>query len=91
MSERIHFASDLHLGSPDLESSRERELMFIDWLNDVSKGQGVASDGPATEIHLLGDIFDFWFEYKHVVPKGGVRILSAIARIVSSETTAAKW
>jgi len=84
VSERIHFASDLHLGSPDLESSRERELMFIDWLNDVSKGQGVASDGPATEIHLLGDIFDFWFEYKHVVPKGGVRILSAIARIVES-------
>jgi len=84
VSERIHFASDLHLGSPDLKSSKERELRFISWLNDVSIGQGIAAEGPATEIHLLGDLFDFWFEYKNVVPKGGLRLLAAIAKIVDS-------
>ena len=81
MSHRVYFASDLHLGVPDIESSRVRERKFINWLEDVSLGQGIASSGPATEIHLLGDLFDFWFEYKNVVPKGGVRMMGAIAKI----------
>lgn len=74
LSHRVFFASDLHLGVPDSFSGREREMKFVDWLNKaVAEG--------ATEIHLLGDLFDFWFEYAHVVPKGGVRLLGKIAEI----------
>ena len=81
MSHRVYFASDLHLGVPDIESSRVREKKFISWLEDISNGRGIASNGSATEIHLLGDLFDFWFEYTNVIPKGGVRLLGAIAKI----------
>ena len=77
MSQRVYFASDLHLGVPDITSSHTRELKFVEWLNDaVSNG--------ATEIHLLGDLFDFWFEYSNVVPKGGIRLLGTIAKITDS-------
>lgn len=71
MSSKVYFASDLHLGASAKVSSPEREKLFIEWLDKVSE--------DATEIHLLGDLFDFWFEYKRVVPKGGVRLLGAIA------------
>lgn len=81
---RVHLASDLHLGAPNASESRERELRFITWLEDAAHGKGRAVAGPATEIHLVGDMFDFWFEYKHAVPKGSVRLLGAIARIVDS-------
>jgi len=74
LTHKVYFASDLHLGVPDLSSSRKRELKFVAWLeNAVNEG--------ATEIHLLGDLFDFWFEYSNVVPKGGVRLLGTIAKI----------
>ena len=76
MSNKVYFVSDLHLGSPDLESSKERELKFVAWLEEIKSS--------ATEIHLLGDMFDFWFEYKHVVPKGGARLLGTLASIVDS-------
>lgn len=69
----IYFASDLHLGVPDMQSSRERELKFISWLEMAEK--------DADEIFLLGDIFDMWFEYKHVVPKGFVRLLGKLANL----------
>lgn len=72
----IYFASDFHLGVPNFESSRERELHIIKWLDDIS--------ADAAEIYLLGDIFDFWFEYKSVVPKGHVRLLGKIAEVVDS-------
>ena len=81
---RVHLASDLHLGAPNAAQSRERELRFIGWLEDSATGQKHAQEGPATEIHLVGDIFDFWHEYKHAVPKGGTRLLGAIARVADS-------
>ena len=81
---RVHLASDLHLGAPNASESRTRELRFIEWLENAAEGKGRAKSGPATEIHLVGDVFDFWFEYKHAVPKGGVRLLGAIARIADS-------
>lgn len=71
MSSKVYFASDLHLGAPAKVPSSERERLFVDWIKKVST--------DAAEIHLLGDLFDFWFEYKRVVPKGGVRLLGAIA------------
>ena len=50
-------------------------------MRDAARGEGFASGMPATEIHLLGDMFDFWFEYRHAVPRGGVRLLGAIAEL----------
>jgi len=72
-AKKIYFASDQHFGSPNAEKSLEREKLFVDWLDMVKK--------DAEAIFLLGDLFDFWFEYKHVVPKGFVRVLGKIAEI----------
>ncbi|MBI1305189.1 MAG: UDP-2,3-diacylglucosamine diphosphatase [Bacteroidetes bacterium] len=69
----IYFASDFHLGIPDHAKSLEREKKIVRWLDFVSR--------DATHIYLLGDIFDFWFEYKYVVPKGYVRLLGKLAEL----------
>ena len=61
---------------PDLERSLEREKSIVSWLN------AIANDASA--IYLLGDVFDFWFEYKTVVPKGFVRFLGAISRLTDA-------
>lgn len=73
---KIYFASDQHFGIPDAESSRLREKKFISWLDEVKK--------DAKAIFLLGDLFDFWFEYKTVVPRGFIRVLGKIAEIKDS-------
>lgn len=73
---KIYFASDLHLGARAIKDNKKNELRFIHWLDSIRN--------DATEIYLLGDIFDFWFEYKRVVPKGGVRLLGKIAEIADS-------
>jgi UDP-2,3-diacylglucosamine hydrolase len=75
MTERknIYFASDFHLGVPDVESSREREKMIVRWLDSIRD--------DASEIFLAGDVFDFWYEYKHVVPRGYVRLLGKLAEL----------
>jgi len=73
---KTYFASDVHLGIPDYESSLVRERMFIAWLEQVRK--------DAACIYLLGDIFDFWFEYKRVVPRGYTRLLGKIAELTDN-------
>lgn len=73
---KIYFASDFHLGVPAGKSSSEREKRIIDWLDHIRE--------DAFEIYLVGDIFDFWFEYKHAIPKGFVRIQGKIAELVDS-------
>jgi UDP-2,3-diacylglucosamine hydrolase len=73
---KIYFASDFHLGAPSYESSLEREKKVIQWLEEVRH--------DAEEIFLLGDVFDFWFEYKHAIPKGFVRLQGKIAEITDS-------
>jgi len=70
---KIYFASDFHFGIPDHASSLLRERLLIRWLDEVSV--------DAAEIFLMGDLFDFWFEYKTVVPKGFVRLLAKIASL----------
>lgn len=70
---KIYFASDFHLGSPNIIESRIREKKIISWLNLIEK--------DAKAIYLLGDVFDFWFEYQKVVPKGFVRILGKLAQL----------
>lgn len=68
---KIYFASDLHLGVPDAEQSLLREKRFISWLTEIEK--------DCHTLFLLGDLFDFWFEYKQVVPRGFVRVLGKLA------------
>jgi UDP-2,3-diacylglucosamine hydrolase len=70
---KIYFISDSHLGVPDRESSLKREKLLVRWLEEVAPDAG--------EIFLLGDIFDFWFEYRTVVPKGFVRLLGKLAEL----------
>ncbi|MEO8473461.1 MAG: UDP-2,3-diacylglucosamine diphosphatase [Chryseolinea sp.] len=70
---KIYFASDFHLGVPTYEASLAREKRIVKWL-DVVKAD-------AHTIYLLGDIFDFWFEYKHSIPKGFVRIQGKLAEL----------
>lgn len=64
---KIYFASDFHLGVPFLDESLDREKKVVTWLTTVQDS--------ASHIFILGDIFDFWFEYKYTVPKGFIRIL----------------
>lgn len=68
-----YFASDFHLGAPNYESSRTREHKIVAWLDFVKK--------DATAIFLMGDVFDFWFEYGTVVPKGYIRLLGKLAEL----------
>lgn len=70
---KVYFSSDYHLGVPSAEKSLEREKLIIRWLESI--------EHDAQMIFLVGDIFDFWFEYGHVVPKGFVRILGKLAML----------
>lgn len=73
---KIYFLSDFHLGVPDAKASRIRELRIVQWLDSVKK--------DAAEIYLLGDVFDFWFEYRHAVPKGFIRLQGKLAELSDS-------
>jgi UDP-2,3-diacylglucosamine hydrolase len=73
---KIYFASDFHLGVPDHAQSLVREKRIVKWLDEIK--------GDAEEIFLMGDLFDFWFEYRHSVPKGYVRLLGKLAEISDS-------
>ncbi len=70
---KIYFASDFHLGTPDHESSLKREKLICSWLDSIKH--------DAQEIYLVGDIFDFWFEYRHVIPKGFIRLQGKLAEL----------
>lgn len=73
---KIYFASDNHLGAPTMEASRPREKKFVAWLDEIKD--------DAAAIFLLGDLFDFWFEYRTVIPKGFTRTLGKLAEIADS-------
>ncbi len=68
-----YFASDFHLGIPGYKESREREDRIVRWLEAIK--------GDAERLFLLGDIFDFWFEYRTAVPKGYIRFLGKLAEL----------
>ena len=70
-NKKTYFASDFHFGIPDHNSSLEREKRLVRWLDMIKN--------DADEVFLMGDIFDFWFEYRNVIPKGFVRLLGKIA------------
>jgi UDP-2,3-diacylglucosamine hydrolase len=73
---KIYFSSDNHLGAPTQKESLPREKKFVAWLDEIKDN--------AAAIFLLGDLFDFWFEYKKVVPKGFTRTLGKLAEISDS-------
>ncbi len=73
---KIYFASDFHLGAPNHGKSLERERKIVAWLDEISR--------DAEIVFLVGDLFDFWFEYKRVVPKGFVRLLGKLAQMSDS-------
>jgi UDP-2,3-diacylglucosamine hydrolase len=73
LSKKIYFASDFHLGIDAKHTSREREMFICKWLSEIQDS--------AEAIYLLGDIFDFWFEYGKVIPKGFNRFLGKLAEI----------
>jgi len=75
---KIYFISDAHLGLYPPESSARRERVLVNWLDSIK--------ADAAELYLLGDIFDFWHEYKHVVPRGFVRFLGKLAELTDNGT-----
>ncbi len=73
---KIYFVSDVHLGAPNREESLLREKKLVAWLDVIKL--------DATELFVVGDLFDFWFEYKRAVPRGYVRVLGKLAEIADS-------
>ena len=73
---KIYFLSDFHLGAPDADSSLQREKMIVAFLDEIKR--------DASEIFIVGDMFDFWYEYRKVVPKGHVRLLGKLAEITDA-------
>ncbi len=75
-NKKIFFASDFHLGAPSYAQSRAREQKIVHWLDEIQP--------EAAAIFLVGDIFDFWFEYKHAIPKGFIRLQGKLAQITDA-------
>lgn len=73
---KLYFASDFHLGVPDHATSVAREKRIVAWLDSIK--------ADAHAIYLLGDIFDFWFEYRHAIPKGFIRLQGKLAELRDS-------
>lgn len=75
-SRSTFFISDLHLGAPEAEASRQRERLLLRWIEQVA---------PRMEaLYLVGDTFDFWFEYRRAVPRGHLRFLGALAALADA-------
>ncbi len=73
----IFFAADVHLGLAAGDPA-EREARFVAWLRSLLHR-------PGTEgLYLLGDIWDFWYEYRDVIPREGVRVIAAITDLLDA-------
>ena len=70
---KTYFVSDFHLGTDGRLTSQEREKQIVRWLEEIRH--------DAKELFLVGDVFDFWFEYQKVVPKGFVRLLGKLGEL----------
>ena len=76
MSTHTYFISDVHLGAPSVQDSQERERALVAFLKSIAK--------DCKQLFIVGDLFDYWFEYKHVVPKGHTRVLGQLALMVDA-------
>ena len=70
---KIYFASDVHWGAPAVKDKRRHESIFVEWLDEIK--------ADADEVYLLGDIFDYWYEYSSVVPRGFARFLGKLCEL----------
>jgi UDP-2,3-diacylglucosamine hydrolase len=73
IGKKVYFASDFHLGIPDYATSVEREKRICKWLDEIK--------GDAEQLYLVGDLFDTWFEYRNVIPKGFTRFMGKLAEL----------
>jgi UDP-2,3-diacylglucosamine hydrolase len=73
---KTYFASDFHLGTDGATPSKERERLIVAWL------EAALPDMKA--LYLVGDVWDYWFEYRQVIPKGSTRLLGCLAKIRDS-------
>ena len=73
---KVYFASDFHLGINGIETSSQREKRIVDWLESIRH--------DAEAIYLVGDLFDYWFEYSQAIPRGFVRLLGKLADLRDS-------
>lgn len=76
MAKNIYFASDFHLGAPTYADSRKREERIVSWLDFIEPN--------CSELFLMGDVFDFWFEYGKVIPKGFIRLQGKLAQMADA-------
>lgn len=76
LNKNFYFLSDFHLGTPDAASSLQREKRIVRFLESIKN--------DAEQIFIVGDMFDFWFEYSTVVPKGHVRLLGKLAELTDA-------
>lgn len=76
MKNKTYFISDIHLGFPNEEESRKREHLLLEWFQQVEQ--------DAAAIYIVGDLFDFWYEYTHAIPKGYTRVLGKLASLRDS-------
>src|SRR5438309_3255112 len=72
----IYFLSDFHLGAPNAAASLQREKIIVRFLDEIKARTAM--------LFIVGDLFDFWYEYKKVVPRGFVRILGKLAEFTDS-------
>ena len=70
---KAYFLSDLHLGAPYFSDSREAEMRVVRFLDSIKE--------DADAIYLLGDVLDYWYEYRYVVPRGFVRFFGKLAEL----------
>ena len=70
---KIYFASDFHLGARYIENPIEYERRIVRWLDSIKQDAGT--------LYLLGDILDYWYEYRYVVPKGFTRFFGKLAEL----------
>jgi len=75
-AKKVYFLSDAHLGIPNHASSLKREKLLVQFLESIKI--------DAFEIYIMGDLFDFWFEYKTAIPKGYARLLGKLAELTDS-------
>lgn len=73
---KVYFLSDFHLGAPDAATSLVREKRIVEFLEEIRNDAAI--------IFIVGDIFDFWYEYRTVVPKGYVRLLGKMAELTDA-------
>lgn len=74
---KTYFISDVHLGFPNETESRAREKLLLQWFDEITP--------HAEAIYIVGDLFDFWYEYGKVIPKGFTRILGRLAELVDNK------